>query len=118
MMAANPPEFRAQPLGYELRSDDGEMPTLVGNLAVFEEWTVKEVRMAEFGPVTFPAYAGATSGLRSLTDRMLAERIDTEDLDCLAQMIALGAGYIAEQDEGEDTVPRMEAILASLADLV
>jgi HK97 family phage prohead protease len=33
------------------------------------ERTVKEVRMQEFGPVTFPAYAGATAGMRSLTDR-------------------------------------------------
>src|SRR6266566_7998955 len=235
-MAANgkpKAEFRALPHGYELRTDDGEMPTLIGSLAVFDEWTeinskaeghfleriapgafdktisenrdkmrvlfqhgsdpqigdkplgpisslqagertvdyevplldtsynrellpgleaglygssfrfevlreqrdrkpvksdynprgiqertVKEVRMAEFGPVTFPAYAGATSGLRSLTDRMLAERLDVEDLDCLAQMIQLGTGYIAEQDEAEGTIPRMEAILASLADLV
>ncbi len=25
--------------------------------------------MQEFGPVTFPAYPGATAGMRSLTDR-------------------------------------------------
>jgi Caudovirus prohead serine protease len=33
------------------------------------ERTVKEVRMQEFGPVTFPAYEGASAGMRSLTDR-------------------------------------------------
>jgi HK97 family phage prohead protease len=33
------------------------------------ERTVTEVRMSEFGPVTFPAYAGAKSGIRSLTDK-------------------------------------------------
>src|SRR6266566_2315523 len=227
-------EFRALPHGYELRTDEGEMPTLVGSLAVFDEWTeinskaeghfleriapgafdktisenrdkmrvlfqhgsdpqigdkplgpisslqagertvdyevplldtsynrellpgleaglygssfrfevlreqrdrkpektdynprgitertVQEVRMAEFGPVTFPAYAGATSGLRSLTDRMLLERIDTEDLDCLAQMVALGAGYIEEQDEPGDevNVPKMEAVIVVLHEL-
>jgi phage head maturation protease len=32
------------------------------------ERTVREVSMAEFGPVTYPAYAGATVGMRSLTD--------------------------------------------------
>jgi HK97 family phage prohead protease len=83
------------------------------------ERTVKEVRMVEFGPVTFPAYAGATAGIRSVTDRMLAERIDTEDLDCLAQMIVLAAGYIEEQDEPGDqaNVPRMEAVIQTLHEL-
>jgi len=32
------------------------------------ERTIREVSMAEFGPVTFPAYASATAGVRSLTD--------------------------------------------------
>jgi len=32
------------------------------------ERTVKELHMPEFGLVTFPAYAGATAGMRSLTD--------------------------------------------------
>jgi phage head maturation protease len=35
------------------------------------ERTVKEARLMEFGPVTFPAYAGATAGVRSLTDDFL-----------------------------------------------
>lgn len=33
------------------------------------ERTIKEVRLYEFGPVTFPAYPQATAGLRSLSDR-------------------------------------------------
>src|SRR6266576_1427102 len=32
-------EFRALAQGYELRSEDDGMPTLVGQLAVFDEWT-------------------------------------------------------------------------------
>src|SRR6266576_1332073 len=84
-----------------------------------QERTVKEVRMAAFGPVTFPAYAGAVSGLRSLPDRMLAERLDVEDLDCLAQMMALATGYIEEQDEPADqaNIPTMEAIIQTLHEL-
>jgi HK97 family phage prohead protease len=32
------------------------------------EVTIKEIRLHEFGPVTFPAYANTTAGLRSMTD--------------------------------------------------
>jgi hypothetical protein len=39
------------------------------------ERTVRELTMAEFGPVTFPAYAGATAGMRSLTDASPPTRI-------------------------------------------
>ena len=229
-------EFRARPLGYELRDDGGAMPTLVGHLAVFNEWTeinsvmeghfleridpgafaktikenrgqmrvlfqhgqdptvgdkplgpirsleadgkglayevplldtsynrdiiamlesdppvlgssfrfkvmresvdrkpmrsdynprklpertVQEVRMQEFGPVTFPAYAGAKAGLRSLTDRMTAARMDVEDLSTLAQMILLGTSYIEDQDEPADeaNIPVMRDILETLQSL-
>lgn len=37
------------------------------------ERTVRELSMAEFGPVTFPAYTGATAGMRSLTDRFAVD---------------------------------------------
>jgi len=33
------------------------------------ERTILEAAVSEFGPVTFPAYVGATAGVRSLTDR-------------------------------------------------
>jgi len=100
------------------------------------ERTIREAKVMEFGPVTFPAYDDATAGVRSLTDRFLFDaidrnpqrarelfrelRMDVEDLDVLAQMIALGADYIEEQDEPADQVniPKMEAILMSLAALV
>lgn len=44
---------------------------------------------------------------------------DSEDLGTLGQMMALGAEYIAEQDEpGEQAnVPVMEGVLANLASL-
>src|SRR6516165_6897141 len=78
--------------------------------------------MQEFGPVTFPAYAGAKAGLRSITDRMLlgpAVRMDTEDLSTLSQMIVLGQAYIEEQDEPDDAanIPVMEGVLKTLQGL-
>ena len=42
------------------------------------ERTLQEVRLYEFGPVTFPAYAGATAGLRSMTDDYLRQVVTPE----------------------------------------
>jgi len=88
------------------------------------ERTVQEVRLSEFGPVTFPAYPSAGAGLRSITDRMFGlddeERVDVEDMGCLAQMINLGACYIDEQDDPGDEVniPKMEGVLQTLSELM
>lgn len=51
------------------------------------ERTIKEVRLFEFGPVTFPAYADATAGVRSLTDEMLLGRL-MDDPDKLQELLA------------------------------
>jgi HK97 family phage prohead protease len=93
------------------------------------ERTLKEVSVREFGPVTFPAYAGASAGVRSLTDEFMLGRLklagaltrmDTEDLSTLAQMIQLGTQYIDEQDEPEDqaNIPIMEDIVKAIGGLV
>lgn len=42
------------------------------------ERVVSEARVFEFGPVTFPAYEGATAGLRSLTDEFVLARFARE----------------------------------------
>lgn len=39
------------------------------------ERTIKEMKVYEFGPVTFPAYVGATAGVRSITDDMFLDQI-------------------------------------------
>lgn len=57
--------FRFQVMREEVntkpqRSDD--------NPEGIEERTITEAKVREFGPVTFPAYADATAGIRSLTD--------------------------------------------------
>jgi HK97 family phage prohead protease len=107
------------------------------------ERTVKEAMVREFGPVTFPAYAGATAGVRSLTDEFLlrrflddpdrlrevldqlpaghavAERMDTEDLMPLNQMMMCATDYIGAQDpESEQPqIDQMESVIAILHDL-
>lgn len=49
------------------------------------ERTIKEARVPEFGPVTFPAYAEATAGVRSLTDDFIM-RCFSRDPERLRQM--------------------------------
>lgn len=47
---------------------------------------IKEARVAEFGPVCFGAYDGATAGIRSMTDHFLFDAL-TEDPDHLRELI-------------------------------
>jgi hypothetical protein len=42
------------------------------------ERSIKEVRLFEYGPVTFPAYANTTPGLRSLTDNFVFDWLARE----------------------------------------
>jgi len=60
--------FRMQVLHEEL---DAEPAPSEDNPEGLPERTIKEIRLYEFGPVTFPAYAEATAGIRSLTDEMV-----------------------------------------------
>jgi HK97 family phage prohead protease len=50
------------------------------------ERTVVEARVREAGPVTFPAYADATAGLRSMTDEFVFGRY-VEDPERLAELL-------------------------------
>lgn len=81
------------------------------NPEALPERTVQEVDLFEFGPVTFPAYAGATAGVRSETDdyirRLLVPEFDEirETLKALGQQALPGAGAGAtHSNEGAATV--------------
>ena len=71
------------------------------------ERTVKEAQVREFGPVTFPAYEGASAGIRSLSDEFLLARFsqDPERMRELGRFIreASGGGDpAAAEPEGEE----------------
>jgi len=69
MLKADPPV-----LGSSFRftvtrdSVDGKPGKSDHNPRGLAERTITELRLSEFGPVTFPAYQGAGAGIRSLTD--------------------------------------------------
>jgi HK97 family phage prohead protease len=50
------------------------------------ERTIKEIRLFEFGPVTFPAYKNATANVRSLTDEFVLQRF-LRDPDRLRELV-------------------------------
>jgi HK97 family phage prohead protease len=81
------------------------------NPEALPERTVQEVDLAEFGPVTFPAYAGASAGVRSDTDdyirRLLVPEFDEirETLAALRQQALPGDGAEAtHSDEGSSAI--------------
>lgn len=57
--------FRFQAMREEMADDPG---VSAHNPKGLPERTLKELRLYEFGPVTFPAYEGATAGVRSAAD--------------------------------------------------
>lgn len=67
------------------------------------ERTIREASVAEFGPVTFPAYAGATAGVRSMTDDYVMRRF-LEQPDSLRALL-LDFLPAASEDGAEGTPP-------------
>lgn len=51
------------------------------------ERTIVEAKVMEFGPVTFPAYAGATAGVRSMTDDWIRAELFGDE-ERLAEFVA------------------------------
>lgn len=74
------------------------------------ERTIKEVRLHEFGPVTFPAYAGTSTGVRSLTDDVLFDRILREEPERLRRLLDRQADeQDASSSDDEERAPADEA---------
>lgn len=108
------------------------------------ERTIKEMGVQEFGPVTWGAYSAASAGVRSITDEMHfghlknipedrlgeliefwrtrteGQRVDSEDMGHIAQMLVCGSAYIEDQDESDEfgNVTTMEEVLTLLSSLV
>lgn len=63
------------------------------------ERSILEAKVYEFGPVTFPAYAGATAGARSLTDHYRGVPIIGESADLGTRDTGDVAGRAANSDD-------------------
>jgi HK97 family phage prohead protease len=87
-----------------IRMDKNERPERSDtNPDGIPEHTIVEARLFELGPVTFPAYDGATAGMRSMTDDFLMQcfRADPDRLRAMfdqAVDLEPAEGHSEEQD--------------------
>ncbi len=71
------------------------------------ERTIREVSVAEFGPVTFPAYEGATAGVRSDMDAYILRRFQQKP-EMLAALVDVLLPAGTEQGGAEAPAPTQE----------
>lgn len=74
------------------------------------ERTIKEAQVMEFGPVSFPAYAGATAAVRSVTDEVLFGRAVSRDPKRLALVIE---GVLKDQAPPSDSAGATHSVSES-----
>jgi HK97 family phage prohead protease len=72
------------------------------NPRALPERTLKEVRLFEFGPVTFPAYASATANVRSLTDHFAFEWIEQHPEEVRSLLAADLSSLTRDEPVGPD----------------
>ncbi len=86
------------------------------------ERTIREARMVELGPTPFPAYAGTTAGLRSMTDEFVLARFPAEELaaemaqrthdqDAIGEIRSLAEKFIASDETDADKMRGIVALL-------
>ena len=71
------------------------------------ERTLKEVAVREFGPVTFPAYAGASAGVRSLTDQFIFDKLARLP-ERARELLEQASDAPSHTDAGETAPPPVE----------
>jgi hypothetical protein len=90
-----------------LREDWNETPEASDyNPTGLAERTVKEAEVYEFGPVTYPQYAGATAGIRSMTDEFMLGGPARTQPQHLAEVIAYNLPTPAEATSASKAPPQ------------